>query len=367
MVNKDKQYSQRDFAKITGLSTVTVSRMIKEGKIKKDMVTGLIPISEVNNIAILQAKHFRSKNTLAICLGHKDTTEKTAEYLTEFFTKTTKNVPFYFENEDGHIKFEFDSSDSAKSNILNNEILEEYNKRVLKKFIELYKSCVDNAFLNAIMTSAKSYPNDDEASKLSGVGYYVDLLCGKADCVINPNIKDEEKQKTISDRFSEIMTELGLVNKAGSFIFNREDLTIDFFNKKGELYEKYVKVEHKNNSDDLDNTDESGVVPAEDKHIEYLPANNKKIGAEVAAYICNKYYKDAMKNQLKYGFFTTYYVNIDTPEPYFNNLMSLLNSELFSTIMFTVTEQDYNEKTPVLLKAVFDSYISSGYNVEFAG
>lgn len=356
MSNKDKQYSQREFARITGLSTVTVAKMIKEGKIRKDKVTGLIPVTEVGNVAILQAKHFRNKNTLVICLGYEDTTEETAVLLTEHFTKTLEDVPFYFENEGGHIKFDLDDTNPAG---LEDEVLAEYNKRVIKKFIELYKSCVDNAFLNAVMTSAKSYLNNDEASKLSGVDFYVDLLCGKADCAVNPNI-EEKKQKTISDRFNEIMTELCLLNEDGNFIFERSDLTVDFFSKKGELYEKYVKVEHKNNSD------MSGVVPAEDNHIEHLPIKNTKIGEEVGIYFCNKYYKDAIKNQLSGGFFTTYYVNINTPEPYFNNLMALLNSELFSTIMLTITEQDYNEKIPVLLKAVLDSYINSGYKVEFA-
>lgn len=352
MLTQDLQYSQREFSKVTGISTVTVSKLIKEGKIKLDPVTKMIPKQEVNKIILLRAKRVRYKSILVLCVGHEDKCEETAENLTNHFIeeRDSDDVPFYFNNENGQVKFDLDFSDPT---FIEKLIPEEYNKRVFKKFIELYKGCVDSTFLNAVtkhVITNKEFGN--EAIK-SGVDFYRDLLCGQDNCIIasnKKNNKEDDKIITLDDKFNSIMHNLQLLDKDGNLLFERVDLTPEFFEGNGELYHKYVKDKKSN----------------EDVIIERLPKQNNSILIEARDYIRNKIFKESVDAQLGSGFFTTLFIDLNNPDTCLDDLISLLSSELFSTIMFNIDEKYYDEAVPPVLKSILNSYINNGYNVKFA-
>lgn len=55
MASKELFFSQRQFAKITGISTVTLSKMVKSGNIKLQP-DGKISSNEIRKLVIMQLK-----------------------------------------------------------------------------------------------------------------------------------------------------------------------------------------------------------------------------------------------------------------------------------------------------------------------
>lgn len=67
MASKELFFSQRQFAKITGISTVTLSKMVKSGNIKLQP-DGKISSNEIRKLVIMQLMNYMRGTQADVCL-----------------------------------------------------------------------------------------------------------------------------------------------------------------------------------------------------------------------------------------------------------------------------------------------------------
>lgn len=234
----DEFLTQRDFAALTGLSTATVVKRIKNGTITRAS-SGRIPKSEVIKTYIDRIKKYAEYGTLVITF---DKDEDELELLKQHFLsssyvgKLRDTIRCYSGVRDIiGVVTKPNTSVDAKT------VQEQYNKEVLNLFMQKYCQVVDSYFVSLASNGMfKSF------SALSVSDAYDYLMFGKFFNVTDASssfladaVAVKEINQYVQVRFNSIMTELCLVGQDGSSLFTRDALCKEFFNKEGDLYNSF--------------------------------------------------------------------------------------------------------------------------------
>lgn len=321
----NKTYSQRDFAHLVGVSTATVANMVKSGEIKKG-VDGHIPQAEVQRYYENIVRKLSSRGTLVITLNEtEEGINKIKTDFERFYADEKQTVPCCFSSVNDIITKASHKESSEDTSVKAALVQEKYNVAVLNSFMQQYKTVVVNYF--ASLVTDKSYPDFCKLpceiafdlllyGKVFAKGYYdsavEDFLDSVQGCI-------DAIQFSINARFDLLMRDLKLVGKNDQLLFRREQLTPEFFECKGALYNSFFY-------------DNSGR-----KDICYI-SHNEKIIKAVLGKSQGKKIKENIVNLLDGGFYTI--CNIKTPDDTVSatNAASFIGSGFYGNLLIFTDE-----------------------------
>lgn len=291
----EKFYTQREFSDLAGISTATTVKLLKEGAIKRD-VSGKIPSSELRRFYIDFIKKYSAKGTFIICID--DTDEVITDIKTKFenlWNSQTGSVPNYVTSIDDLVSDALTDVTGLDSAFYNELQQEKYNRKVLTQFIMQYKGVVADYLVNLL--SEGKY--DDLLSLPCNVLWEY-FLCDRLPDNITEDMQsilslNKEKLNItklgLDNKFIKLMNDLSIKNvETGALLFNRSDLTLDFFNKEGALYNSFF----------FDSTGKKDPV-----HL----GGCSKLTAELANATAGKRFKSNIDKMLSSGFYSV--VNIE--------------------------------------------------------
>lgn len=372
----EKLYTQREFSDLAGISTATTVKLLKEGTLKRD-VSGKIPSSELRRFYIDFIKRYSAKGTFIICID--DTDEVVADIKTKFenlWNLQTGSVPNYITSVDDLVSGALQDVTGLDSAFYNELQQEKYNRRVLTQFITRYKGVVADYLVNLL--SEGKY---DNLLSLPCNVLWEYFLCDKLPDNITEDMQsilslNKEKLSMtklgLDNRFTELMNELSIKNmETGVLLFSRSDLTLDFFNKEGSLYNSFF----------FDSNGKKNPV-----HL----GGCSKLTAELANATAGKRFKSNIDKMLSNGFYSV--VNIkytlnevgkqlcssvlgeDEFNKCINNkdaslfsydktlittISTIVNSGIFSSVLINCSSDDMQTKLPKELLMSLDIAISN--------
>lgn len=268
---EEKTYTQREFSNITGLSTATIVKMLKNGELKK-ADNGEILKSEASRILTAKLKDSKSSGTLILYFNDSPVTmEQLIDYTVSDIQKTTKSdaTPIEFNSINDIIM----RAKDTQSNLLPDTLIRLYNIKVLKTFMlsydSLVKSKLSSLYGQVLGTDGKEKEKRLETELkyrelreklpyevLLDLFYYKNVIYENScldEEVIKPLLKSfsniiSEFQEDLDKNFGILMRKLFLIKftKVNQPIdecelyFTRDDLTPDFFECEGSLYSSFL-------------------------------------------------------------------------------------------------------------------------------
>lgn len=228
----EKYYTQRGFAAAAGISTATVVKMIKSGRLQK-AEGGRIPASELRKFLIDVMRKHSDNGTLMLCVGKSDEEIAEMKASVEKDCLAKGQAVHYFDDFNDIIRTAADytpSEASAKFNTV------KYNKQVLDTFIRKYRSSAEGYFSSLV--SSNRFPAF--CSLPASVAYDL-VFYGKAEGDLD-SVADclPVIQREMNDIFRMIVEELCLTGDDNHPLFQRKDLDADFYNKSGAVYDLFV-------------------------------------------------------------------------------------------------------------------------------
>lgn len=362
MASKELFFSQRQFAKITGISTVTLSKMVKGGNIKLQP-DGKISSTEIRKLVIMQLKKKYTDSVFLFHLGSKEGCAKTIENLVEFCKKPKKkgdkSLIYYVSIDkliDEIISYEPDSLSKAN-------LEKHYIEHICKDFLSKYKQTMQSVFLSRSAENLCTEPDTVSLNDLPN-GIVYDLIMqghsDKFDVESNSGVVNTLKTLNgiLDKKVESLINSLQLTDKDNKPLFERSDLTPDVLESVASFYDfitsRLVPLKTVLNQQcfALPNKIES-IYTLE---CERLQSGNLK--SNIGAVLHNNRFLTAINLPFEHsmqdeGMILLYITNV-------------LASGLFSEIVFTCTREQYEEQMPDLLKAFFNNYESSGVKFTFA-
>lgn len=230
----EKFISMREFGVMRGISHTTVSRLIKEGKLKFIEGKG-IPYDEViNHFVETTLKPYRKKGYILLTLDADKRKEEVKK--DKFFSKCTdfRNIEDLYLQIIGAIE---DNKEITK------EEQADYNTLVLKEFIKKYRTLM----LNQI---GKVMFEEEESIKKLPLDLLQQMLLNEKITSEYPDILKEVMKEiqpifhvSMEDGIKKIMDDLYLFGydekKNKQYLLKRESLTNDFLNETGPTYNMF--------------------------------------------------------------------------------------------------------------------------------
>lgn len=346
--------SQRQFAKMASISPAKLQKLIADKEIRVDPATGKISSLEYQNILMNELKTYKANNTLVIGIGSGAEAKELARNLS---LKVTENYP------QTHFESYMDIYNAITNKMSNSDtrkevIQHEYNKHILKEFSIRYKNMVKTLEMS-VLSNRKV--DDEDTSAFYKLPYYIiDELFTYGRVL---SVQDDEResieelvsgvanmnkriQSTLDNKFEKLMLELHLANKT-KMLFYRKDLSPEFFNQEGDLYNIFFKGE------------KSGELAAK------IPVDQKIYDA-IKLKFDNAKSKQNVNDLLSDGFIIDYFLDtnkIDTDWAGFN---ALLYSGYFANVMILATKEDYNASVPEYIKqTIFVAQATSKFTLNY--
>lgn len=361
---EEKTYTQREFSNITGLSTATIVKMLKNGDLKR-ADNGEILESEASRIIISKLKDARVKGTLILCFDDSPVTkEQLIAYAVDDIQKTTKSstTPMKLDSIDDIIL----KARDIQGGLLPDTMVRLYNIKVLKTFMLSYdsiiKSKLGSLYGQVLGTDGKEKDKRLETELkyrelreklpyevMLDLFYYKKVIYTNSSLdreIIEPLLTSfsdviEEIQKDLDKDFDVLMKKLFLVNyeKANQpidkcdLLFTRDVLTPSFFECSGTLYNSFLS----------------------NKNIGGRPVALKqapKIAAELKESLDNKRIKANTKSLLESGYYTIVDIKDSTAGVYHSSEEALIISKLYNGL--------YSKILINLPQSKFEACISAG-------
>ena len=361
---EEKTYTQREFSSITGLSTATIVKMLKNGDLKR-ADNGEILESEASRIIISKLKDARVKGTLILCFDDSPVTkEQLIAYAVDDIQKTTKSstTPMKLDSIDDIIL----KARDIQGGLLPDTMVRLYNIKVLKTFMLSYdsiiKSKLGSLYGQVLGTDGKEKDKRLETELkyrelreklpyevMLDLFYYKKVIYTNSSLdreIIEPlliSFSDviEEIQKDLDKDFDVLMKKLFLVNyeKANQpidkcdLLFTRDALTPSFFECSGTLYNSFLS----------------------NKNIGGRPVALKqapKIAAELKESLDNKRIKANTKSLLESGYYTIVDIKDSTAGVCHSSEEALIISKLYNGL--------YSKILINLPQSKFEACISAG-------
>lgn len=355
---ENKVYSQREFAKLVGLSLATVNTMVKAGALATDK--GKILESEVKRLQQDKLKSYSKLGTLVISFDSDLAyIEAWKNEFMKIWQSSTGKQPRYFTNVDA--LFDSLKGDSYTSlgdaQLLSIQL--QYNTKILSQFISRYNNAVES-----FMCSMLRSDTNNIATKIPAKLLYEYIKFGEFISV------DEFDQSDI-DSFDEIIkgVELSIndsmckacdrivsdlclyTSNTTNPLITREQLTPEFFCKEGNLYNKFFTAGENNKSP-----------------ISF--AQNKQIYESVLNSYNVKHSKSNMDTNLSDGYFTIYPVIVSDVvkcDEDAMNIYNMLARGLFSNVFIIARKQDYLDNVPKNIQSYLSlATIANPFSIRFA-
>lgn len=361
---EEKTYTQREFSNITGLSTATIVKMLKNGDLKR-ADNGEILESEASRIIISKLKDARVKGTLILCFDDSPVTkEQLITYAVDDIQKATKSstTPMKLDSVDDIIL----KARDIQGGLLPDTMVRLYNVKVLKTFMLSYDSIVKSK-LGSLYGQVLGTDGKEKDKRLEtelkyrelreklpyevmlDLFYYKKVIYTNSSLdreIIEPLLVSfsdiiEEIQKDLDKDFGVLMKKLLLVNyeKANQpidecdLLFTRDELTPSFFECSGTLYNSFLS----------------------NKNIGGRPVALKqapKIAAELKESLDNKRIKANTKSLLESGYYTIVDIKDSTAGVYHSSEEALIISKLYNGL--------YSKILINLPQTKFEACISAG-------
>lgn len=337
-------YSQREFANLIGVSTATLSNMIKSGEIKK-APDGRIPQIEIQHYYENVIRKYANRGTLIITNQASDTDiSSIKESFESACIEKEDKTPRYFNSVYEIISEANKFEDTGSSEVQMQLLQERYNLAVLSALIQQYQSKAADYFTSLVVN--KKYPDFCKLpceiafdlilyGKIYVEGYFdsavEDYLASVDSCM-------QDIQFAMDSRFDLLMRELKLVGKDDQLLFKRTQLTPDFFNKSGSLYNSFFYNKGK-------------------KDVVYI-AMNEKIKKTVIGKSQGRKIKDNIENLLSDNFYTI--CNIDGSDEGASKIASVIGSGYYGNLLVMMDESSYSKVANSLLWVT--TSIASGNN-----
>lgn len=355
----EKTYSQREFATLVGLSTATVSRMVASRKIRTvSEGDKRIPASEVDVILREQLQKFRKFNQLfLIARGSGELFEETKADIKNYFEAQKASAelrlatPNYVESARDIVPRYIDSLEEVFTGIndykanrliptqdlqvkLQNKMLLE---ALIAEFITRYRGlCLKKiaSFADDGTTKSIKEGNPDRSIKLSTVlnKRRVNEILEKIPLGILKNVvfyglnkvelpeelrevsgvsealADIDKQMKLA--FDTLMYDLSLIQPEDTFLFERADLSADFFDGQGDIYDKAVNNLIRGISSPL----------------------AEEVRKKVKCKFENAVQKSAVENTIDSGVYMIVNICANMSKEEINKVIDLLDSNVFGTV-----------------------------------
>lgn len=359
-MRKEGFYSQRQFAKITGISTVTLAKLVKDGVIKLQP-NGTISGEELRKLVIVELRKKHADNILLFQFGSAESGLQTVNNLVDYYNKhkqPKKGGVVYYDSVDSLVSAIINYQPATQSKVF---LENRYTKCICKEFLDKYKQGMQSLF---IAKTEDNMSNSHDSLHLNDLpnGVVYDLFMfgkpdeiydysGVANCL---NVLDG----VLNEKFSQIMKSLQLVNENGKLLFERLELTKEILKDTDSFYNFLITKLPKYK-------DELG------KEFCNLPCKVERIFMQEAERVQTGSLKDTINTVIHNDrVITAVHLNVEhTLEDVLNVLSYLtgvLSSGLFSEIMFSITEEQYNEYMPDLLKNLLSNYDANGVKFTFA-
>ena len=352
----NKLYSQREFAKLVGLSLSTVSSMVKSKSLI--MQDGKIVEEEVSRFRFNKLKQFASQGTLILSfdtdVAYNDAWK--AEF-SKRWEEATNSKPMYFQSVDSIFDMEKKDTSLSDAQVINLRL--KYNTKVLSLFISRYNEAVNKFFCSLLNDS--SYK---EISTIPAILLQEYIKFGK---FISTDIFDDsiletyqsvisEKSAAINDfmnnqclRISKDLALLDMNTKKP--LIERDLLTLEFFNKQGTLYDSFFTC---------------GNNKKDPKVFDY----NKSIYGSILNDFTVKSFNRNLDYSLSKGYFTLLAIDITNKSTFLRDtilLHSLVAKGLFNNLFILASKDDFINNTPKELKDYLDiAFIANPCKVNFA-
>ena len=246
--------TKKEFAEYSRRSLATIDRLIDSNKIHVEE-SGLIASAQLSIFFRDDLLSHSKDNVLIIYTDDKDVSlnDEQKDALGVSQKKEFANTCEVFQKMN-EMQIGCAESDSDK-------ILVEFKKSILDTFISRYNAGVSRAvqaFITSVTNDTEQYRdvaqlpiivvadiirygtikniigyNDSEVSSYSAMIDRVSTKVSKKDGL-------EYKTTNMDNLFEKVMSDLGLVGRQNSTLFNRDALTPDFFKKCGVLYNKII-------------------------------------------------------------------------------------------------------------------------------
>ena len=329
----EKTLTQREFAQMAGISTVTVSNLVKTGGIRK-AEDGRIPTSEVLRYFEGVIKKTVAGSYLLLCA--EDTQDAVDDLCDRFESSVSDgdNTPRLFDSVGAII----DAARASKeANAGSNEekaliIQEKYNIAVLDAFMKQY---LDKAgsYLASLILNHRYESFSKLPSWVAGeIVVYGRVITG--DDTYTSSLSDCLLAITqyMDDAFESLMINLKLIGDKGRPLFPRSALSPEFFKKAGMLYNSFF-YEMKD-----------GVQGS--KNIMFLKAN-EKIMKPLMVRAESGSIKGNIESVLENGFYML--ANLDEGVAQ-DSLAATICGGLYKTVILCMSQEDYDSKVPDVLK-----------------
>lgn len=344
---KEVFLSQRDFAKVASVSTVTLQRLIQDKVIKVDPVSKKIPVSQYRNILAKNIRSYKANSTLVIGAFSDDNSKKDIYESVEHLVAGYQQ-PHFQSLSDVYHAIDVNDDDVSK---IEGSMQSDYNKSIMKEFSTRYKNIV-NSYESTVLGSREV--NSEDAGALYKLPYYVvdelftygrvvtdlsddelkeihKLLSG----VVRMNVKVQE---TLDTRFKKLMDELKLTTNDG-LLFTRYDLTPDFFKGSGAVYDLFFK-----------GTDNPTQLQYVGKSFDTVLIKSEltQMRQNVENLLSNGFVVSAILDCVEIPMFDFEdFVTSSVAE-----LSELMYSGFFANVVFAMSETTYNKSIPSSLKNI---------------
>lgn len=340
--------SQRQFANLASISPATLQKLIaaKEIRVRED---GLISSLEYENILINDLKSTKADNILVIDIISNDSQIDSAFARANTFAT------------DGRICCDslatvFEATKVKNTKEAENQIRGSYNNFIYKEFCHRYTSMINTAKLSAL--SRRKIEKDDTLS-FYDIPYFITDELFTYGRVLSGNIEDYDKylssiknlnqstQLSLDNKFNVIMKDLNIYD-GKDFLFTRANLTPEFFERKGVLYDKYFR-------DDSNNRQASILIP---------------VIADKYTLITEKYINKAKRVRFKSdnfnGFVFSAFFNLNNLNTSWNIISQLLFSGLFANVILIGDEETFNSFLPdYISQTINTARLSSKFTLEY--
>ena len=360
-MRKNGYYSQRQFAKITGISTVTLSKLVKEGVIKLQP-NGTISGEELRKLVIVELRKKYADSLLLFQVGSADSCSQAISNITALFEREHKK------NKKIKPLLYYKSIDDLVDNIVNYEpadlsltFLEtRYMKHICKEFLSRYKQAMQTLFISKTVDNMSNTHDTLKLNDLPNGVVYNLFMSGVRDA--NYDYSGVENMLRVLDtlldeRFNVIVDSLQLKDEHNVALFERKELTSDIVKDVDTFYE-FLTTKLPEQKDTLGNT--FYMLPNKVEKLYLLDAEKMQSGClrdNIKSVIHNNRVFTAMNLNLEY-----------TDAEATQALLTLTNNlatGVFGEVMFTCTRSQYERCVPDLLKVFFDNYESNGTKLTF--
>lgn len=360
-MRKNGYYSQRQFAKITGISTVTLSKLVKEGVIKLQP-NGTISGEELRKLVIVELRKKYADSLLLFQVGSADSCSQAISNVTALFEREHKK------NKKIKPLLYYKSIDDLVDNIVNYEpadlsltfLENRYMKHICKEFLSRYKQAMQTLFISKTVDNMSNTHDTLKLNDLPNGVVYNLFMSGVRDA--NYDYSGVENMLRVLDtlldeRFNVIVDSLQLKDASNAVLFERKDLTSDIIKDVDTFYD-FLSTKLPEQKDTLGNT--FYMLPNKVEKLYVLDTEKMQSGClkdNIRSVIHNNRVFTAMNLNLEY-------TDVEATQALLT-LTNNLTTGVFGEVMFTCTRKQYEEYVPDLLRVFLDNYESNGIKLTF--